>query len=60
MQKSLSGNAFVFGNNVDPNQIYLGFFVEFTDVEDVAKYAMFGAECNFTCKECMTVNANGF
>lgn len=60
MQKSLSGNAFVFGNNVDIDQIYPRHFVEFTDVEDVAKYAMFGAEHNFTCKECMTVNAIGF
>ena len=40
MQKSLSGNAFVFGNNVDIDQIYPRHFVEFTDVEDVAKYAM--------------------
>lgn len=42
MQKSLSGNAFVFGNNVDTGQIYLGRFVEFTDVEDVAKTRCLG------------------
>ena len=50
MQKLLTGNAFVFGNNVDTDQIYPGRFVEFTDVEDVAKYAMFGADPEFTCK----------
>ncbi|AHJ11307.1 LeuD/DmdB family oxidoreductase small subunit [Sulfurospirillum multivorans] len=50
MQKLLSGNAFVFGKNVDTDQIYPGRFVEFTDVEDVAKYAMFGADPEFTCK----------
>jgi len=50
MQKILSGNAFVFGNNVDTDQIYPGRFVEFTDVEDVAKYAMFGADPDFTKK----------
>ena len=50
MQKLLSGNAFVFGKNVDTDQIYPGRFVEFTDVEDIAKYAMFGADPEFTCK----------
>ncbi|QIR76040.1 3-isopropylmalate dehydratase small subunit [Sulfurospirillum diekertiae] len=50
MQKLLSGNAFVFGKNVDTDQIYPGRFVEFTDVEDVAKYAMFGADPDFTKK----------
>jgi 3-isopropylmalate/(R)-2-methylmalate dehydratase small subunit len=50
MEKLLSGNAFVFGKNVDTDQIYPGRFVEFTDVEDVAKYAMFGADPEFTCK----------
>ncbi|WP_263832427.1 3-isopropylmalate dehydratase [Sulfurospirillum oryzae] len=50
MQKLLSGNAFVFGNNVDTDQIYPGRFVEFTDVEDVAKYAMFGSDPDFTKK----------
>ena len=50
MQKVLNGNAFVFGNNIDTDQIYPGRFVEFTDVEDVAKYAMFGADPDFTKK----------
>lgn len=50
MQTLLNGNAFVFGKNIDTDQIYPGRFVEFTDVEDVAKYAMFGADPEFTCK----------
>lgn len=50
MQTLLNGNAFVFGKNIDTDQIYPGRFVEFTDVEDVAKYAMFGADPSFTQK----------
>ncbi|MFV0480464.1 MAG: 3-isopropylmalate dehydratase [Campylobacteraceae bacterium] len=50
MQNILNGKVFLFGNNVDTDQIYPGRFVEFTDVSDVAKYAMFGADENFTKK----------
>lgn len=47
MNKMLTGTAFVFGKNIDTDQIYPGRFVEFTDVEDVAKHAMEGADPNF-------------
>jgi len=50
MNQHLKGTAFCFGNNIDTDQIYPGRFVEFTDVEDVAKYAMFGADPEFTHK----------
>lgn len=50
MKQYLEGKAFVFGNNVDTDQIYPGRFVEFTDVEDVAKYAMHGADPDFIHK----------
>lgn len=46
MEKMVNGKAFVFGKNVDTDQIYPGRFVEFTDVEDVAKHAMEGADPN--------------
>lgn len=44
MKTFIKGRAFVFGNNIDTDQIYPGRFVEYTNVEDVAKYAMFGAD----------------
>jgi 3-isopropylmalate/(R)-2-methylmalate dehydratase small subunit len=47
MKKTLSGKAFVFGANIDTDQIYPGRFVELTDVEDVAKHAMEGADPAF-------------
>lgn len=47
MEKILSGKAFAFGNNVDTDQIYPGRFVELTDVEDIAKHAMEGADTEF-------------
>ncbi len=47
MKTNLRGRAFVFGNNVDTDQIYPGRFVQYTDVEDVAKYAMHGADPKF-------------
>lgn len=47
MKTNLQGRAFVFGNNVDTDQIYPGRFVQYTDVEDVAKYAMHGANPKF-------------
>ena len=47
MNTVIKGQAFVFGKNVDTDQIYPGRFVELTDVEDVAKHAMEGADPNF-------------
>lgn len=46
MEKVVKGKAFVFGENIDTDQIYPGRFVELTDVEDVAKHAMEGADPN--------------
>lgn len=50
MKTLIKGNAFVFGNNVDTDQIYPGRFVEYTNIEDVAKYAMAGADHEFVNK----------
>lgn len=47
METVVMGRAFVFGKNVDTDQIYPGRFVELTDVEDVAKHAMEGGDPNF-------------
>ncbi|VBB09722.1 aconitase/3-isopropylmalate dehydratase swivel [Lucifera butyrica] len=47
MEKTVRGSAFVFAENIDTDQIYPGRFVELTDVEDVAKHAMEGADPSF-------------
>ena len=44
MKTKVRGKAFVFGKNIDTDQIYPGRFVEYTDVEDIKKYAMYGAD----------------
>ncbi|MDL2210849.1 3-isopropylmalate dehydratase small subunit [Desulfovibrio sp. OttesenSCG-928-O18] len=46
-EKPLRGRVFVFGKNIDTDQIYPGRFVELTDASDVAKYAMHGADPGF-------------
>lgn len=50
MEKIVKGNAFVFGKNIDTDQIYPGRFVELTDVEDVKQHAMEGADPDFVKK----------
>ena len=50
MKKQLQGHAFVFGNNVDTDQIYPGKFVEFTDEKDIKRYAMHGVDDTFVNK----------
>jgi 3-isopropylmalate/(R)-2-methylmalate dehydratase small subunit len=42
--KIITGKAFVFGANIDTDQIYPGRYLELTDPEDVAKHAMEGAD----------------
>ncbi|MDR1777013.1 MAG: 3-isopropylmalate dehydratase small subunit [Desulfovibrio sp.] len=48
----IRGRVFLFGKNVDTDQIYPGRFVELTDPEDVAKHVMEGADPDFakTCR----------
>ncbi|MDR2503794.1 MAG: 3-isopropylmalate dehydratase small subunit [Deltaproteobacteria bacterium] len=50
MEQKMQGRAFVFGKNIDTDQIYPGRFVELTDVADVAKHAMEGADPDFVKK----------
>jgi 3-isopropylmalate/(R)-2-methylmalate dehydratase small subunit len=50
MKKTFKGKAFLFGKNVDTDQIYPGRFVQYTDVEDIVKYAMFGVDEKFVEK----------
>ena len=44
MEKTAKGMAYVFGNNVDTDQIYPGKYVEYTEMEEIRKYAMSGSE----------------
>lgn len=47
MQKVLKGKAFVYGANIDTDQIYPGRFLDLTDPDQVAKHALEGADPNF-------------
>jgi len=47
MNRIISGKAFVYGSNIDTDQIYPGRYLELTDAEDVAKHAMEGADPDF-------------
>lgn len=50
MENIVQGKAFVFGKNIDTDQIYPGRFVEYTEINDIKKYAMYGADESFTTK----------
>ena len=43
MKNTIKGIAYLFGNNIDTDQIYPGKYVEFTEMEDIKKYAMSGS-----------------
>ena len=47
MNKEIHGKAFVFGANIDTDQIYPGRYLELTDPGDVGKHAMEGADPSF-------------
>lgn len=50
MENKIKSKIFLFGKNIDTDQIYPGRFVQYTDVEDVKKYAMHGADQDFVKK----------
>jgi 3-isopropylmalate/(R)-2-methylmalate dehydratase small subunit len=47
MQKVIKGKAFVFGANIDTDQIYPGRYLELTDAHEVAKHTMGGVDPGF-------------
>lgn len=47
MDKVIKGKAFVYGANIDTDQIYPGRFLDLTDPEAVAEHAMAGADPGF-------------
>ncbi len=44
MEKIIRGKAFIFGANIDTDQIYPGRYLELTDPKEVGKHAMEGAD----------------
>lgn len=50
MKKTVEGRAFVFGHNLDTDQIYPGRYLELTDAEDLRQHAMEGADPDFIQK----------
>ncbi|MGI6074835.1 MAG: 3-isopropylmalate dehydratase small subunit [Pyramidobacter sp.] len=50
MEKIISGRAWVFGSNVDTDQIYPGRFLSETDPDDVKVHAMAGIDPNFASR----------
>ena len=47
MQKVLKGKAFVYGANIDTDQIYPGRFLDLTEPDQIGKHALDGADPNF-------------
>lgn len=47
MKKVIKGNAYVFGNNLDTDQIYPGQYLELVEARDIARHAMEGVDPNF-------------
>ena len=46
----IQGRVFVFGDNIDTDQIYPGRYLELTEPEEVALHAMEGADPDFPSK----------
>ena len=46
MKDKITGTVYVFGNNIDTDQIYPGKYVEYTEIEDIKKYAIFLLSCS--------------
>jgi len=47
MRKEITAKAFVYGKNIDTDQIYPGRFVELVKIEDIAEHCLEGADPTF-------------
>ena len=54
MTLKISGEVYLFGDNIDTDQIYPGRYVELTSLEDIASHCMEGVRPGFSS----TVSAN--
>lgn len=50
MRKVLEGKAFVYGNNIDTDQIYPGRYLELVKPDDIARHCLEGADPRFINK----------
>jgi 3-isopropylmalate/(R)-2-methylmalate dehydratase small subunit len=50
MRKKITAKAFVYGKNIDTDQIYPGRFVELVKPEDIAKHCLEGADPSFVSR----------
>ena len=50
MQTAITGKAFVYGANIDTDQIYPGRYLDQTDPEAVARHALEGADPEFAAR----------
>jgi 3-isopropylmalate/(R)-2-methylmalate dehydratase small subunit len=48
MKTIIKGKAFIFGNNLDTDQIYPGQYLELAKTADIKRHAMGGVDTNFT------------
>ncbi|MHB0897288.1 MAG: LeuD/DmdB family oxidoreductase small subunit [Spirochaetales bacterium] len=46
----LNGNAYIFGDNIDTDQIYPGRFLELTEHGEIGRHAMEGADQGFPAR----------
>ena len=47
MKKVIAGRAYLFGDNLDTDQIYPGQYLELVDARDIGQHAMEGADPDF-------------
>lgn len=50
IMKLISGKAFVYGNNIDTDQIYPGRYLDVVDPNEIAKHCMEGADASLVNK----------
>ena len=62
MKTTIKGKAFVYGPNIDTDQIYPGRYLELTDPADLAKHAMEGVDpglvSEFTAGDIIVASTN--
>ncbi len=51
MNNIIKGNAFIFGNNIDTDQIYPGRYLELVNHNDIAEHCLEGADPSFVQKK---------
>ena len=47
MRKEITGKAFVYGNNIDTDQIFPGRYLELVDPQEIAKHCLEGVDPTF-------------